>query len=126
GLGIEMSELDPNGSFDRVLELAHFRSILRIAERKLKVPWEMLQARIRQDLVPSWLIQRAIRRHRALAARAEGGDLTDSYLLCVALFTDLAIVDKRTKENHRRAAQKEPETMQLLNSIASVSHYSQV
>jgi hypothetical protein len=125
-LGIERGELNPGGKLNEILELAHFRQQLRIAAEKLMIPWETLCRSVSMERIPSWVVQRAVRRHRALAAEAQGGDLTDNYLLCLGLYADLTVVDKRTKENHRRASQKEPGSMSLLNRIERVSNYEAV
>jgi hypothetical protein len=44
-------------------------------------------------------------------------------LLCLALYADLTVVDKRTGENCRRARRKEPAAFGLLNDVVKVSDY---
>jgi len=76
---------------------------------------------ISQESIPSWIVQRAIRGHRSKPATMEGGDLTDLYLLCLAMYADWTIVDKRTWENWRRARIKEPAALGLLNGVRAPS-----
>lgn len=121
--GIDRAELNPQWTMRDLFELTHFRSQLRIAEENLRVPQGSLAPIVSQESIPSWIVQRAIRRHRSTPAKTEGGDLTDLYLLCLALYADLTVVDKRTWENCRRARGKEPAAFELLNDVVKVSDY---
>lgn len=120
---IDRAELNPLWTMRDLFELTHFRSQLRIAEKNLGAPQGSFAPIVSQESVPSWIIQRAIRRHRSTPAKTEGGDLTDLYLLCLALYADLSVVDKRTWENCRRARRKEPVAFELLNDVVKVPDY---
>lgn len=124
--GIEPNELDPRRPFSDLLDLAMFRHRLRQAEQILRLPHDSLRRTIRGEAIPSWVTERAMIHHRARPIRIEGSDVTDKYMLSASVYADLSLVDKRTKENHRRIAQKEPDVARLFNRVERAASYEPI
>lgn len=124
--GIEPNEPDPRKPFSELLDLAMFRHRLRHAEQILGLPLDTLRRAIRGEAIPSWVTERAMIRHRARPTRIEGSDVTDKYMLSASVYADLSLVDKRTKEKHRRIAQKEPDVARLFNRVERAASYEPI
>ena len=121
--GIEPSEMRPDATPEDVGELAAFRRRLQIVSQIVAVPFEELKVRVREDQIPSCVIQGAINRHRQDTPERKGSDLTDNYLSCLSAYADITYVDKRTLENIRRAERKCPELTALLRRGEKASNY---
>jgi hypothetical protein len=103
---VDLNEADADMSFGQMSELATFRKQLSVLDGCLRIPWIRLR-KASQEAIPSWLIKRALTRHRAIASEVKGGDINDANLLCLSAYCDITFVDKRTLENLRRTKQKD-------------------
>jgi hypothetical protein len=125
-LGISVEELDPKGNFQQVTELAVLRKQLHIAAQNLGIPWETLKNSVNPERLPTYVIQRALKRHGSKINKVKGSDLTDNYLSCLAAYCDITFVDKRTKENARRAKTKDKQFAALVGRLEKASNYLDV
>jgi hypothetical protein len=120
---IDPGELDPECTLGDVFALGTFRHRLRVVSGIMSRPYSELKARVREDQLPSCIIQGAINRYRQDAPERKGSDLADSYLACLAAYADVTYVDKRTAENLRRALPKSPECAALLGRVEKAGSY---
>jgi hypothetical protein len=107
----------------QVSDLAQFRRNIEIASKGTGISSDDLRG-LSQDRLPTWVIHRALRRHRAVATQAQGGDLTDGYLLSLAPYFHTTFVDKRTLENVRRIRQHNSAAGELLGDVRKASSWS--
>ena len=124
--GIEPSEMRPDATPEDVGNLAAFRRRLQIVSQIVGASFEELKVRVREDQIPSCVIQGAINRYRQDTPERKGSDLTDNYLACLSAYSDVIYVDKRTFENIRRAEQKCPELVALLRGVEKASNYQMI
>ena len=123
---IEVDDIKPETTMAEIYELAEFRKKLRVANENLGLDWTDLIRRVSKEQIPCWLIQSSLKRYGHDQHERKGSDLVDSYLACLAAYADITCVDKRTKENVRRARQKSPDFAALVRQIEKASHYSQI
>lgn len=124
--GIEVDDIKPETTMAEIYELAEFRKKLRVANENLGLDWTDLTRRVSKEQIPCWLIQSSLQRYGQDQAERKGSDLVDNYLACLAAYADITYVDKRTKENVRRARQKSPDFSTLVRQIEKAGHYSQI
>lgn len=104
--GITVSELHPDATVADIADLGEFRRKLMVAAEHSKL-FNLSQLRdVLPDKIPSWLIQRGLRVHSQKLSRSSGSDITDKHLACLTPYADVTTLDKRPKENLRRAKRK--------------------
>lgn len=81
---------------------------------------------VRPEQLPSWSLTQALRRHLPDVPKREGGEVNDTYLMCLAAYADLTLVDKRTWEGVRRLRQKDSTLASLLGRVERVSRYDAI
>jgi hypothetical protein len=107
----------------QVTDLAHFRRNVEIATKNAGIAASAVRS-LSQDRVPTWVVHRALQRHRAVATEAQGGDLTDGHLLALAPYFHTTFVDKRTLENVRRIRQHDAVAGDLIGDVRKASSWS--
>src|SRR5207249_4828768 len=96
--GIDISEIGPNTTVGDVGALATFQGKLRILNQNLGLPWPELKLRVKENRLPSGVIQLALGAFRPHTKEWKGSDLTDTHLACLSGYADITYVDKRTHE----------------------------
>lgn len=113
--GVERSRLPKNPTIEDVGREAHFIGMLKIHERRLKLPQSTLKQIVRQENVPSWVVRREVDTAVKRLQKAEGSSLMDKFMLPFALYLDAMEVDKRIMDCVRQAAREHP----LLSRVKS-------
>jgi hypothetical protein len=122
--GIDISEIGPNTTVGDVGALAVFQGKLRVLNESLRLPWPDLKARVKENRLPSGVIQRALTAFRPDTNEWKGSDLTDMHLACLSAYADVTYVDKRTHEAFRRARSNSPELASIVRSVEKAADYS--
>lgn len=125
-LGIRSSDIGPETTVADIRELVIFRSRLRVAAESSNLPWPSTIDGIEEDQLPSAIVDRSLRQERQDQGVRYGSELIDRYLASLAPYADITFVDKRTKENFRRAMLKSPKTQELVRRVEKASDYSDV
>jgi hypothetical protein len=110
--GVDPAEVPDEMPVSQVGELITFRGRMRLVAEVLGVAEETLRS-IAPSQLPTWVVQRALRRRQLRAPRAAGGDLTDSYLAAFLPYLDCLSVDRRTHEYLRQAKEHEDRGLPL-------------
>jgi hypothetical protein len=124
--GIQAHEIDPEARVGDLTDLVVFRLQLKIAAENLRVPWPVLVERATPARSPSYRLGQALDRHAQVLPEHKGSELNDNYLLRAGSYADLALVDKRTLENVRRARRQEPFLGEVLGEVARAAFYHEV
>jgi hypothetical protein len=125
--GIPKGLIRPGATVDDVGSHAEFNRNLRIASDVLGFAIPMTEAQIPQDLCPSWIVRRELKKARKKnAKRASGGDLMDSFLASIVPYTDIIVVDKRTKEYLRQVARGIPKVGAIFGQVVTAADYSDI
>jgi hypothetical protein len=114
---IDLSEVAPETTIGQIGEWAVFRKKLSRLNAVLQLPWNELKTGVREERIPSGIISLALARFRPRTSEWKGSDLTDSYLACLAPYSDLTLVDKRTYEGLRIARRKNKEVAKLIRRV---------
>jgi hypothetical protein len=75
--------------------------------------------------LPSWIIQSSLRKYGQDLPERKGSDMTDLHLATLAPYA-ITYVDKRTKENFRRASLKSEEFRRLVCETKKASSYVEI
>lgn len=93
---------------EEILDLAQFRQQLKAVAPLVGVPFERLRRAVQMDQIPSWVITSTLRKHSQTPQnRHKGSEVNDRVLIAFAAYADIVFVDKRTKENFKRATMKD-------------------
>lgn len=125
-LNIYQSDISPDMTMSELGDLANFRRKLSTACIVTKIKWDHLVKNVHIDQIPTCIVQRDLFRHAQKLPEHKGSDLIDEYLGCLAIYADVTYVDKRTKENFRRAKQKSMLSAKLLGQIERAGHYNEI
>ncbi len=121
--GIGISEIGPNTTVADVGALAVFQGKLRVLNEILGRPWPDLKARVKENRLPSGVIQRGLTVFRPDTNEWKGSDLTDT-LACLSAYADITYVDKRTHEAFRRGRSNSPEVVSIVHSVEKAADYN--
>ena len=124
--GIDPTDIKNIKEPEELGDLATFRSQLKIIADSIGVGWNILKGKIDPNSIPSWIIQKELRKHRDPKLRRDGSELTDRHLACLAAYGDVIYVDKRIHENVLRARRKSRTFLSLVRRIEKISHYTNV
>jgi hypothetical protein len=124
--GVDLSEIGLETTVGDVGNLAVFRRKLEVLNRYLGLPFQELKARVKEDRLPSGVIQNAIARYHPDTAKWDGSELGDRYLACLAAYADITYVDKRTHEASRQARQKSKVFASLVRRMEKAGGYSEI
>ncbi|MDR3385438.1 MAG: hypothetical protein P4L92_00170 [Rudaea sp.] len=121
--GLTVEDVASFKNVGQIAELSHFRRNIGIASDGTGIAADELR-HLSQERLPTWVVHRALLRHRAVATQAQGGDLTDSHLLSLAPYFHTTFVDKRTLENVRRIRDHDSAAGGLLGDVRKASSWS--
>jgi hypothetical protein len=125
-LDIDEEDIHPDTLMGELMELAEFRKKLHVAHQYINVPWTELKRSVTPNRIPSWLIENSLKKHGQDLPERKGSELNDNHLACLSAYVDLSYVDKRTKENFRRALEKNTNLGKIIKRIEKASNYDQV
>ncbi|MBB3478006.1 hypothetical protein FHW97_002610 [Novosphingobium sp. SG754] len=120
--GLDVTEVRDECILADLSRLGVFRSQLRVIASETGRSFEALK-RVPMDMLPSWVIGEALRKHGQVRTLRPGSDLHDSYLAVLAAYCEVLYVDKRTAEDFRQALKKEPRLVGLIGEIAKASDF---
>lgn len=123
---IEPNDIGPETTLGDLDDIGIFRGQLRVVAEALDLPWGVIKSRVQPDQFPSWVIGQTLRRFGQDVPERKGSDINDGYLLALAAYADLILVDKRALENVRRAKAGSTEFAGLLGKVARAAVYSDV
>jgi hypothetical protein len=123
---IEPGDIGPETTLGDLDDIGIFRGQLKVVAEALDLPWAAIKGRIRPDQFPSWVIGQSLRQFGHDVPERKGSDINDGYLLALAAYADLTLVDKRTLENVRRAKAGSAEFADLIGNVTRAAVYSGV
>lgn len=121
--GLGLSDVDDSMTMQEVGELAGMRAVLRqVFEGRAKGIREGEYLKLRPHMIPSYWVDRLLRRKQvAKGENPKGSDLIDASTLSMALYAEVAIVDKRTHELVQRIRREHPDLDRSLCRIVKWS-----
>jgi hypothetical protein len=120
-LGVRVSDFGPEARMKDVMALSEFRAKLKVVHKSFNIPWEIFEAAIAIDMVPSWAIQNALSLHGQKRNEHKGSELNDRYLASFAPYCALTYVDAQVKEDIRRALPHSVSLRGLLGEVEKVT-----
>lgn len=114
--GVDEPEIRDECIIGDLMRIAHFRSLLRVAADATGRSFADLK-QVTMSLIPSFVIEEAIRAHRQPREKLPGSDLIDRHLAVLSAYCDVLYVDKRTSEDLRQVRQKEPALDALMGEV---------
>ncbi|MGL4233272.1 MAG: hypothetical protein ACRCWJ_18035 [Casimicrobium sp.] len=123
GQGLDESAINTIRTIEEAGELVEFQRKFALAASYVGLDWNSIRRNLDPSRVPSWRVQRALKRHRQGNTESKGSELTDRMLASYAPYMDFTFVDKRVLENLRRASRKEPDLSYLETKMGRASHY---
>ena len=123
---IDMSEIGPETTVRDVGAIGTFRRKLRIQNQHLALPWPELKARIKEDRLPSGVIQSGVAQFHPDTQEWDGSELTDRHLACLSPYANITYVDKRTHEAFRQARLKLENFAKIAGRVEKVGEYFSV
>lgn len=124
--GLDLSDIGPDTTLVDVGDLAVFRRKLEVLNRKLRLPWQELIAKVKEERLPSGVIYNAIRRFHPDTREWDGSELTDRHLACLSAYADVTYVDKRTHEASRQARSKSQAFASVARHIEKARTYAEI
>ena len=123
---IEPDDIGPETTLGDLDDIGFFRGQLEVVAEVLDLPWAAIKGRVQPDRFPSWVIGQTLRRFGHDVPERKGSDINDGYLLALAAYADLTLVDKRALENVRRAETGSAEFADLIGNVTRAAVYSDV
>ncbi|MGE0851868.1 MAG: hypothetical protein AB7O44_19960 [Hyphomicrobiaceae bacterium] len=123
---ISPCELTPGMTVGELGELMIFRKRLRMASDAVRVPWDEAKARITKRQLPAMIIDRALRLYGQDQPERKGSEMTDRDLATLSPYADIITVDRRTKEDFRRALSRAPDIRLLVRQVEKASRYPDI
>jgi len=120
--GLDESEVRDECVLADLSRLGVFRSQFRTIASETGHSFDALR-QVPMEMLPSWVITEALRKHGQTRTLRPGSDLHDSHLAVLAAYCAVLYVDKRTAEDFRRAEQKEPRLGGLIGEIAKAGDF---
>lgn len=124
--GVDVDTVDPNTTFDQLMERVMFENQLRVATEGHGLSWEAIKRTVTQDRLPVSVITHTMRMYGQDQPERKGSEVTDIHLLALAPYADVSYVDKRTLEGVRRGRRSAPTFDRLLNDVRKASSYDEV
>ncbi|MBB4097457.1 hypothetical protein [Sphingomonas kyeonggiensis] len=119
---VDPEDVRDDATFGALSELGILRSQLHIAAEKTSLSFERIKY-IDSNLLPSWLISRALRAHGQKRVERPGSNVHDEHLAVLAAYADTLYVDKRTHEDFTRVLRKAPPVAALVQDVRKASQY---
>lgn len=123
--GVEEAEVRDECVLADLSRLGVFRSQLRTIASETGHSFDALKG-VTMDVLPSWVIAEALRKHGQGRTLRPGSDLHDRHLAVLAAYCDMLYVDKRTAEDFRRAEEKQPQLAGLIGEIAKARDFDDI
>lgn len=123
---IDLTDLRPGSTLRDVNELGISRLRAKAAAEATGLSWSAITDRVQISQIPSLIIQGTLGAHRQDLPQRKGSDMTDEHLATLAPYADTTYVDKRTKENFRRASLKSSQFRALVRDVKSASSYATI
>jgi hypothetical protein len=123
---IDISEIGPETTVGDVGAIGTFRSKLHVLNQHLALPWQELKARIKEDRLPSGVIQSGVAQFHPDTQERDGSELTDRHLACLSPYANVTYVDKRTHEAFRQARLKLEKFAKVAGRVEKVGEYASV
>lgn len=123
---IEPSDIGPETTLGHLHDIGIFRGQLKVVAEALDLPWAAIKGRVQPDRFPSWVIGQSLRQFGHDVPERKGSDINDGYLLALAAYADLTLVDKRALENVRRAKAGSAAFTDLVGDVAKAAVYGDV
>lgn len=101
--GVDPHELDPYLPMSEVFDLIEFRQRIDVIADHANVALTPLRTVETMHRIPSWIVERGLRKFRQSRSKNPGSDLVDRHLGCLGAYADLTFVDRRTHEDFLRA-----------------------
>lgn len=121
--GLTLDDVSDIKTVGELGELAHFKKAIEASAKGTQLSGAQLRS-VRQTQLPTWLVHRAVLRHRQLKPRAEASNLGDTHLLSLAPYFDAITVDRHMSENVLRIRRKDPEASRWLTTVLKASNWS--
>lgn len=123
--GVIADDIRPGSTVGEMLDLGVFRSQLSALLEEDGVSGERLR-RIQMSQMPTWLIQRAMKRFSPQPKYRDGSELNDFYLACLSAYADVTFVDKRVLEGFRQAKTKLPSLSDIIRQVERAARYDRI
>ena len=120
--GLDEDEVRDEYTLTDLNRLAMFRSQLRLIAPETGQSLDELK-KVPMDILPSRVIDHALRIHGQPRGRRPGSDVNDLHLAVLAAYCDVLYVDKRIAEDFRRARQKDHRLERILGEIAKAADF---
>lgn len=124
-LKVDVADIRPEMTMADLGDMARFRQRLEHFSEILGIAFDVLKARVRENQLPSHMIQSALRRHRQDTSEWKGSELNDRWLACLAAYADITFVDRRVLESLTQARRKDSTVANLLHRVEKASNYVQ-
>jgi hypothetical protein len=123
---VDISEIGPKTTVGDVGDIGAFRKKLRALNQHLALPWNELKARVKEDHLPSGIIQSGVARFHPDTKERDGSELTDRHLACLSPYANVTYVDSRTHEAFRQARLKLETFAKITRQVEKVGEYATV
>lgn len=123
--GVDEHEVRDECVLADLTRLGLFRSQLRIVASETGKSFEELK-KIQMDLLPSRIIEEALKKYGQVREKRPGSDVHDAHLAVLAAYCDVLYVDKRTAEDFQRARRREPRLGGLIGDIAKAADFDEL
>jgi hypothetical protein len=120
--GVDEHEIRDECLLADLSRLGLVRSQLRTVASETGRSFEELK-QVPMDVLPSRVIDEALRTHGQPRARRPASDINDAHLAVLAAYCDVLYVDKRTAEDFRRACHKEKRLHGLIGQVAKAADF---
>jgi len=120
--GVDAHEVRDDCVLADLSRLGLFRSQLRVVASETGRSFDDLK-QVQMDVLPSRIIEEALKHHGQPRKRRPGSDVHDSHLAVLAAYCDVLYVDKRTAEDFRQARQKDPRLDLVIGEIAKAADF---
>lgn len=124
--GIDEDEITMNMTMGDLGDLGVFRQQLRVVSPKTGISFEHLKRKVQEDILPSRIVQKTLRKFAHKNSDRQGSNLTDGHLAALAPYVDVLYVDKRVAENFRVASAKAPAMRAIIGDIRKASGWRDI
>jgi hypothetical protein len=116
-LDIEIHDLEKNATMGDLLDTIEFRRKIKVVHKRFSVTWDHFKKLVKPNRIPSWIIENSLCLYSQKQNEHKGSELNDHYLACLSPYVDLIYVDRRMKNDFKRASHKNSVFCKLLNQV---------
>ena len=120
---LSLEELNPEDTIADILSMGMFRSRIKLAAENAHLPIASAY-RVDMEMIPSWLIESALSRHRQRKDERRGSEPVDAHLATLAPYAAFTFVDRRTAEAFRQALVKQSIPIGLIRNVLKSGPYT--